>query len=401
MKLETIVKSRDNTFAPQESPIVSKAFEKRKLKWRVTLDLFKIILKQSWNPITIIKCINRIKQNFKEVQGEALLTKAVKVDNRYYWRMATPGFPSPALYRMHENEVNRLFPPQANTGMRTIIFSITKKCALSCEHCVEWDRMQIGEELSLDELIETVNKYQEFGTVQIMLSGGEPMLRVNDIYKLLKHAKASTDFWIITSGLGLNRFRANKLKNAGLIGVLISLDHYIPDLHDIFRGYHDSFNAATSAAIHAKNAGLVTALSLCATKSFTNERNLRAYMDLAKKLGVSFVQILEPRAAGRYVGKDVELSKSQLDLLDQIYLEYNSSAKYQEYPIINYLGFHQRRIGCFGGGNRFFYIDSDGDAHVCPFCSDKIANVRDHSADQLVNLLSKNACHDFDLNLRI
>ena len=41
-------------------------------------------------------------------------------------------------------------------------------------------------------------------------------------------------------------------------------------------------------------------------------------MELAKKLGVSFVQILEPIAAGRYKGKKVFLSEGQLKFLFKI-----------------------------------------------------------------------------------
>lgn len=34
---------------------------------------------------------------------------------------------------------------------------------------------------------------------------------------------------------------------------------------------------------------------------------------------------------------------------------------------------------CSGVGDRFFYIDTDGFAHVCPYCSGKIANVKNNT----------------------
>lgn len=40
------------------------------------------------------------------------------------------------------------------------------------------------------------------------------------------------------------------------------------------------------------------ALSICATKSFVAASNLSKYMDIAKNMGVSFVQFLEPRVTG-------------------------------------------------------------------------------------------------------
>jgi MoaA/NifB/PqqE/SkfB family radical SAM enzyme len=156
------------------------------------------------------------------------------------------------------------------------------------------------------------------------------------------------------------------LKQKGLTGVLISLDHFDPSRHNEFRGHKNAFKWVIEGTRNAKNAGLVTTLSLCATRSFVSRKNLERYMELAKRLGVAFVQFIDVRASGRYAGQSVELSKEQIELLEGFYLKYNTDSKYSTYPIISYLGYHQRRMGCFGGGNRFFYIDTDGDAHLCP-----------------------------------
>ena len=221
------------------------------------------------------------------------------------------------------------------------------------------------------------------------------MLRVNDIYQVLLAARPGTDFWIITSGLGLNRERAAQLKSAGLTGVMVSLDHFEEEGHDGFRGVKGTYAKAIQAVMHANKAGLVTTLALCATRSFTTEANLTAYMNLAKDLGVSFVQLIEPKATGRYAGKDVLLKKAQTELLEELYLMYNSSKSLKDYPILNYLGYHQRKVGCFGGGNRYFYIDTDGDAHLCPFCENKVAHALEFSVDDMLDLLSRHACYDY------
>jgi len=382
----------------QSSPIVTGRVEMIWFRIRVFIQLFKIVFRKTGNAIVALKSILSIKQKYEKIFGEQFLTKVAKVDGKYFWRLAAPGFPSKASWEMQTHEVNRFFPNQSRTGLRSLIFSITNKCTLNCQHCFEWDNLNKKEKLTTSDLIEIVQKYQDYGTTQIMLSGGEPMLRVNDIYKLLKAAKEGTDFWIITSGLGLNASRAQKLKSSGLTGVMISLDHYEQSKHNSFRGFEDAFESATGAVRHANDFGMITALSLCATKFFVSHENLIRYMELAKKLGVTFVQILEPRATGRYYGQNVKLSEAQIKLLEDIYLEYNSSKEFADYPMINYLGYHQRKVGCFGSGDRFFYIDTQGDAHICPYCSNKIGSAVDLPVKDMMNLLAQRPCHIYEKN---
>jgi len=75
------------------------------------------------------------------------------------------------------------------------------------------------------------------------------------------------------------------------------------------------------------------------------------------------------------------------------------SDKYKGYPVLTYPGYYQRRSGCLGAGNRYFYIDSRGDIHACPFCQRKAANaVKDPLAPALEKL-RKIGCHEFEVNV--
>lgn len=272
---------------------------------------------------------------------------------------------------------------------------------MNCEHCFEWPNLNQNERLSTEDIIRLVREYQDYGTTQIMFSGGEPMLRISDIYSVLSNVNKTSDFWIITSGLGFNEKHAQKLKESGLTGVMISLDHSDARKHDEFRGYAGAYDLAIAAVHHARKAGLVTSLSFCAVKEVVHYDQIKKYMDLAKSLGVSFVQILDPRSSGRYAAKNVALSKEEMEILESIYLDYNTSRKYSDYPIINYLGYHQRRVGCFGAGNRFFYIDTDGDAHICPYCVEKVGSALQHAPTNIIDMLSQKSCFVFEKNKAI
>ena len=147
---------------------------------------------------------------------------------------------------------------------------------------------------------------------------------------------------------------------------------------------------------NARSAGLVTALSLTATPEYVSRPNLESYMELARNLGVVFVQINELRPVGRARNQHCDLSGEQLQIIENLYLSYNSYPALTDYPIVNYTGYHQRRLGCFGAGDRFFYVDSDGDIHVCPFCEGKVCKALAFSAADTVKLLQEQACHIFE-----
>jgi MoaA/NifB/PqqE/SkfB family radical SAM enzyme len=378
--------------------IIKNMPELMRLKIRVLGRIYKKILQKGVNPLVAASILIKIYRKYRSIFGEPMITKAAKADGRYFWRLASPGFPSEAWDKMTVNEIERGLNSGKGYGLRSLIFAITKKCPMSCEHCFEWYNLNKQDLLSVQEIIQIVHKYQDFGTTQIMFSGGEPMLRVNDIKKVLQHVRSGTDFWIITSGYGLDKEQAEELKSSGLTGAMVSIDHFEAREHDRFRGFDGAFKMAVRGAIHAKCAGLATALGLCLTREFVFDKNLRRYMEMAKDLGVAFVQFLEPRSSGRYSGKNVELTQKETAILEKTYLEYNSSGDYLNFPIINYLGYHQRHVGCFGAGDRFFYIDPDGDAHICPYCTGKMGNTLIFSAEEIIAKLSKQNCFVFERN---
>lgn len=381
---------------PQPDPFRISYFEQKWVQLKVLGQLLKNAHEFTGSWLSSIQAIKNVRTKYRKLFGEPFLTKISKVDHTYYYRLAAPGYPSMASNEMHKNVMTKILPQINPRGLRSLIFAITKKCPLNCLHCVEWYNLNQEDTLSKEDIIKIVYEYQEYGTTQIMFSGGEPMTRYKDLIDILASSSKKTDFWIITSGIGVNIEKAKALKAAGLSGIMVSLDHFIPDHHDQFRGLKNSFEYALKAILSANEVGLVTALSLCVNKDYLDKDFLQQYMTLAKKLGTSFVQILEPRATGRYAGQSVEISDEQKIAIESIYLDYNSLPQYSKYPIIHYLGYHQRRVGCFGGGSEFMNIDTDGDAHICPFCTDKVINALDANPYETIRALSEKSCGGFE-----
>lgn len=301
------------------------------------------------------------------------ITKGVAVDKRVYTLMGMPGRPSKPMDRVILTELHRSHPmPNYPGGLMLLLFAITKKCPLRCEHCFEWDVLNQKETLSLPDILAIIHKFQRAGVAQVELSGGEPLHRFDDITEILRQCDTEiTDFWLLSSGYRLTLDKATTLKSLGLRGISISLDHWSEPEHDRFRGMEGSYDWAMQAVQHARQAGLVVSLSLVPTHDFCTAENLWRYAALARALQVHFIRILEPRAVGHYAGMPVELTDAELEVLENFVQEIQHGKAYRDYPLIEFHASYQRIVGCGGAGKRYLYVDTDGDIHACPFCRTK------------------------------
>jgi MoaA/NifB/PqqE/SkfB family radical SAM enzyme len=338
-----------------------------------------IILKR---PALIWKTFKKMLELRQAVWGGDL-KKIYKVDGKYYFNQYTPGWPGKLYDRIIKEELKRHAAPMPGDEKLSFVFlAITRKCPMRCEHCFEWDNLNQKESFTGEDLFKVVDLYQQQGVKQFHFSGGEPMVRFKDLLPLIEFTAKKSECWVLTSGFNFTVENANLLKGAGCKGVVISIDHYIPELHNMFRGNAAAFKGAVDAIKAAQQAGLVVSMSVCATKVFLDGGHLLPYMNFAKDLGVHFVQVLEPRSVGHYEGQNVLLEEEHILLLEKVFKQLNHAPAYRDFPTMVYHGFHQRRVGCFSG-SRSVYVDSAGDVHACPFCHNKSYNI--------IDLVRKNA----------
>jgi MoaA/NifB/PqqE/SkfB family radical SAM enzyme len=334
----------------------------------------------------------------KRVWGK-MPKKWISVNGKKYFMLYTPGLPSVHLQRMFDMEINRIEQNrQSNGELRFAFFAITKKCPLQCAHCFEWDKLHSKELLSYCDLRNVVLKLKEMNIVQLHLSGGEPMLRVNDIVKLAEEFNSEMEFYVLTSGFNATRENIIKLKNAGVTGLVVSIDHHDKNMHNTFRGSQNSFDDAVNAVCFAREANMLVTLSVCVTRPLATFNELLNYAHFAKAIDVSFIQLLEPRQVGNFAGKDVLLNAQQIKTLSDFYYELNFNKKYKTFPVVVYHGYYQSKVGCFSAGNRSVYIDTNGDILLCPFCHQKNGNIRDGNMQEIIPMMRDTGCPSYGIS---
>ncbi len=240
---EVIQKTHVQTIPVNGSDHVEKqklvtGIRKAYIRFRIRLRIFLLAYKGYGSLGKTVKVVKELEQLKMKVFGGNAKRKLVQCDNKFYSHIYIPGFPSKAFDGFVESKLAQFFPMKKKTNpLSFIFFAITSKCPLRCEHCFEWDNLNKKETFSLDELKQVVSRYQEEGIAQFHFSGGEPMVRINDLEHLISSANKKSTFWVLTSGFNVTKENAKRLKIARATGIVVSLDHYDAPMHNAFRGF--------------------------------------------------------------------------------------------------------------------------------------------------------------------
>jgi len=369
------------------------------IKLKAGLALMSISFSTLRNPGKSFRTLSRLLGQRKRIHGNRRDHKIVRSGNRYYWSIYTPGFPSIGFNQMIEQEIRRISAQdRSDIPLQTLILSISSRCHYQCQHCFEGKNLKSWEQLTISDLVKVLREAISMGIPHIQIGGGEPILRFKDLIRLLKMGKDHMEFWLSTSGYGLTLDKAWDLKIAGLTGANISLDHWKEEKHNQFRNHPEAYRWALEAVENCKNVGILPCLTICITHDMAGEEQLMRYLTLARNLEVPFVRFLEARNAGNYEGKDVLLTDKEQQVILDFIRKMNGSRRNRTYPIIQYSGYHQRKIGCFGAGNRYIHIDAAGNYQSCPFCRGATGNIKDMGLKEGIRMLREAGCQLFTTN---
>jgi AdoMet-dependent heme synthase len=197
---------------------------------------------------------------------------------------------------------------------------------LKCIHCYE-----TGEKCTELSTREAKSFIREFSiTVDLWnkvlpldgalhLTGGEPFLR-DDLFELIDYARnLGLIIRILTNGTLITSQISDRLKNAGIKNMQISIDG-ISDTHDLIRGSKGSFKKAMNSVDLLTNNGIYT--NIACTVSKMNLKDVPKLVDLAlnhKVKAIRFARFV-PLGQGNKI-QDFALSPEETQCLFQ-YINY-------------------------------------------------------------------------------
>jgi len=287
-----------------------------------------------------------------------------------------------------------------------VVWDFTHRCNLSCKHCYSNSGGVSDQELTTKEALAVVDQLADSGVTALAFSGGEPLTR-KDFFEVAGYA-ADRGLYIsvATNGTLLTKETVEKLKQAKVNYVEISIDGATAQTHDAFRGVPGAFEKAIQGLKTCVEADLCACIATTATKS--NIAEMPQILDLAEAVGVARFTYFNFVPTGR--GKTLyeqdltpeEREKLMLLLLDKMAKHYKvtilttapqlarvalqcqgvgkevtmSMAHMQTVkvskkavPLADFIG------GC-GAGRLYCSLSPQGDVHPCVFLPINVGNLK-------------------------
>ena len=160
------------------------------------------------------------------------------------------------------------------------------------------------DDLNYRECCDIIDQIGEYAPMILVLSGGEPLWR-RDVFDLAHRARSrNIRVALATNGTLVDEAMAQRIQDAGIQRVAISLDGADRATHDTFRGHDGAFDAAIRGLGCLKELGISTQINT--TVSHHNAHQLPDILNLARSLGVSAFHIflLVPVGCGLTISEE-------------------------------------------------------------------------------------------------
>jgi len=277
-----------------------------------------------------------------------------------------------------------------------ILMDPTEKCNLHCLGC--WaGNYQHSHELSLELMDRVAAEAEELGIYFIVLSGGEPLLRRQDLLALAERHPEQV-FHIFTNGTLVDEKLVAEMVRLGNITLALSLEGF-EQTTDARRG-RGVFQKVMHAMDLLREAGTVFGVSVTYGRNNIDELGSEEFIDLLIEKGASY---------GWYftyipIGKDVDLQmmatpEQRAAIFDRI----QHFRRTKPIFLVDFWNDGEASYGCIAGGRRYFHINAAGEVEPCAFVHYCTCNIKEMSLiEALQNPLFRayQKRQPFDSNLR-
>ncbi|MEN8129545.1 MAG: radical SAM protein [Pseudomonadota bacterium] len=284
-------------------------------------------------------------------------------------------------------------PPAAPQPLYLLAINLTRRCNLACDHCyLDAQTLQRGSvnELSSEEVCTTLDEVARLKTgTMVVLTGGEPLVR-RDLEDMINHgANLGLPMVVGTNGTLLTERRVRSLKQAGTLGVGISVDSLDPQYHDRFRGKPGCWAKTMAGIEHCRAQQLTFQIHFSITEH--NAHELAAIIDFSRSAGAKVLNVffmvctgrgesvtdITPQRYEQVIGELIDAQERFSDLIIRPrcapYFKRIAHQRRPDSPLNRISG--QEGDGCIAG-THYCRITPQGGVTACPYISEEVGNIR-------------------------
>lgn len=241
-----------------------------------------------------------------------------------------------------------------------ILMDPTSACNLKCKGCWAAD---YGNKLSMsyETMDDIIKQGKKLGSYLYIFSGGEPLIRKDDIIKLC-HEHCECAFLAFTNGTLIDEAFANEMLRVGNFVPAISVEG--DEESTDFRRGKGTFAKCMKAMRILRDKRLPFGISTCYTSKNTDLIGSEEYFDQMIEWGAKFCWFFTYMPIGKDAPTELMVSEEQRKFMYQQVRKFRST---KALFTLDFWNDGEYSEGCIAGGKRYLHINANGDVEPCAF----------------------------------
>jgi MoaA/NifB/PqqE/SkfB family radical SAM enzyme len=251
-----------------------------------------------------------------------------------------------------------------------LLIDPTSACNLKCTGCwaADYDKRS---ELSFEKLDEVLTDARKLGINSIVFSGGEPMMRKDDILKLCrKHYKLP--YTMFTNGTLIDEAFADEMAVLGNLNAFVSIEGF-REATDFRRG-KGTYDKVLAAMDILKKRDIGFGFSVCYHSKNWKEISSDEFLDFMREKGAWIGWMFNYIPVGS--GADVSLCLNAVERAE-VKQRIEAYMEKHRFTIVDFANMGHMAFGCVAAGNEFVHINANGDLEPCSFFHYSDVNIND------------------------
>ncbi|HJO33950.1 MAG TPA: radical SAM protein [Anaerolineales bacterium] len=273
---------------------------------------------------------------------------------------------------------------QIGTKQRGIDLNLNNACNLTCKYC--FTNSPIGDHakdtLDLDMVASIADQADELGIFEFDLQGGELLLRPELLFQAIEAIQPERFYlYLTTNGYFLDKVMAQRLADAKVGRVSVSVDSFDEKTHDAIRGRKESWRRAMAGLKNVQEVGMHPYLNITVGHynafsediellcQYSEDHNYTTLLNVAVPSGMwlKIDKMIEIVVDEKDKARLMELRKKHRNILRNLWNPFDKH--------------YESVLGC-NTVNRM-YITPLGDVLACPYVHIKIGNVYENTLEEI------------------